>query len=67
MGSALAALDGRDSEIGEQKIIELVKACDKWLELPARVHLPGIQRNFVRAQVTWRSHSSCLLKVGYFQ
>jgi len=36
MGSALAALDGRDPEIGEQKITELVKACDEWLELPAR-------------------------------
>lgn len=36
MGSALAALDGRDPEMGEQKITELIKACDEWLELPAR-------------------------------
>jgi len=36
MGSALAALEGRDPEIGEQKITELVKACDEWLELPPR-------------------------------
>ncbi|KAI0788574.1 translation elongation factor Tu [Abortiporus biennis] len=35
-GSALAALEGRDKEIGEDKIVELVKACDEWLELPAR-------------------------------
>lgn len=36
MGSALAALDGRDKEIGADKILELVKACDEWLELPIR-------------------------------
>ncbi|KAF9785531.1 translation elongation factor Tu [Thelephora terrestris] len=36
MGSALAALEGRDPEIGENKINELVKACDSWLELPPR-------------------------------
>lgn len=36
MGSALAALEGRDNEIGESKINELVKACDTWLELPPR-------------------------------
>ncbi|KII93576.1 hypothetical protein PLICRDRAFT_152444 [Plicaturopsis crispa FD-325 SS-3] len=36
MGSALAALDGREPEIGETKIIALVKACDEWLELPPR-------------------------------
>jgi len=36
MGSALAALEGRDPEIGEDKINELVKACDAWLELPLR-------------------------------
>ena len=39
MGSALAALEGRDPETGEQKIIELIKACDEWLELPARKYL----------------------------
>ncbi|KAH8998972.1 translation elongation factor Tu [Lactarius hatsudake] len=36
MGSALAALEGRNPETGEQKIVELIKACDDWLELPAR-------------------------------
>ncbi|KZT72735.1 translation elongation factor Tu [Daedalea quercina L-15889] len=36
MGSALAALEGRNPEIGEQKILELVKACDEWLEIPPR-------------------------------
>ena len=36
MGSALAALEGRDPETGEQKIAELIKACDEWLELPPR-------------------------------
>ena len=46
MGSALAALEGRDPEIGENKITELVEACDTWLELPPRkcmpVHLSAI-------------------------
>ena len=36
MGSALAALEGRDDEIGSKKVQELVKACDEWLELPPR-------------------------------
>lgn len=36
MGSALAALEGRNPETGEQKILELIKACDEWLELPPR-------------------------------
>ncbi|KAF5374833.1 hypothetical protein D9758_000211 [Tetrapyrgos nigripes] len=36
MGSALAALDGRNDDIGSTKIKELVKACDEWLELPQR-------------------------------
>lgn len=36
MGSALAALEGRNPEIGATKIQELVKACDEWLELPPR-------------------------------
>ena len=36
MGSALAALEGRDKEIGADKIFELTKACDEWLELPPR-------------------------------
>jgi len=37
MGSALAALDGREDNIGADKIKELVKACDEWLELPPRM------------------------------
>jgi elongation factor Tu len=36
MGSALAALEGRNDDIGASKIKELVEACDSWLELPAR-------------------------------
>lgn len=36
MGSALAALEGRDDGIGAKKVFELVKACDDWLEVPAR-------------------------------
>jgi elongation factor Tu len=36
MGSALAALEGRDPEIGAAKIKELINACDTWLEVPAR-------------------------------
>ena len=36
MGSALAALDGKNPEIGAEKIRALVQACDEWLELPAR-------------------------------
>lgn len=36
MGSALAALEGRDDNIGAEKIIELTKSCDDWLELPLR-------------------------------
>jgi len=36
MGSALAALEGRNPEIGQTKIVELVKACDEWLDLPPR-------------------------------
>ncbi len=36
MGSALAALESRDDKIGSEKITELTKACDEWLELPPR-------------------------------
>jgi len=35
-GSALAALETRNPEIGADKIGELVTACDEWLDLPAR-------------------------------
>jgi elongation factor Tu len=37
MGSALAALEGRDPEVGADKIRALVDACDKWLDLPPRM------------------------------
>lgn len=37
MGSALAALEGRNPEIGAERIKELLKACDEWLELPPRM------------------------------
>lgn len=37
MGSALAALEGRDNHIGADKIKELVQACDEWLEVPERM------------------------------
>lgn len=43
MGSALAALEGRNPETGADKIRALVEACDNWLELPPR---------------KWFSHSS---------
>ncbi|EKM61179.1 uncharacterized protein PHACADRAFT_247623, partial [Phanerochaete carnosa HHB-10118-sp] len=36
MGSALATLEGKTPETGADKIVELVKACDAWLELPPR-------------------------------
>lgn len=36
MGSALAALEGRDPEIGASKIGELMEACDNWLDVPPR-------------------------------
>ncbi|KAG6842597.1 translation elongation factor Tu [Blastosporella zonata] len=40
MGSALAALDGREDAIGADRIKELVKACDEWLDLPPRKIFP---------------------------
>jgi elongation factor Tu len=36
MGSALAALEGRDPEVGAKKIEQLMKACDDWLDVPPR-------------------------------
>jgi elongation factor Tu len=35
-GSALAAMEGRDPEIGEQRILELMKAVDEYIPLPVR-------------------------------
>lgn len=39
MGSALAALEGREDAIGASKINALVDACDTWLDLPERKSL----------------------------
>ena len=36
MGSALCALEGREPEIGEKKIDELLKAVDDWIPTPQR-------------------------------
>lgn len=36
MGTALAALEGKDPERGAKKIQELMDACDKWLDVPQR-------------------------------
>lgn len=36
LGSALCALEGRQPEIGEQKIDELLKAVDEWIPTPQR-------------------------------
>ncbi|KAN0066136.1 translation elongation factor Tu [Thecaphora frezii] len=35
-GSALAALEGRDPEIGQQAILKLMEEVDRWLDLPPR-------------------------------
>ena len=37
MGSALAALEGRDPQVGAEKIQALVAACDEWLDVPPRM------------------------------
>ena len=36
LGSALCALDGKQPEIGVQKIDELLKAVDEWIPTPQR-------------------------------
>jgi len=36
MGTALAALEGRDPERGAKKIQELMDSCDTWLDVPPR-------------------------------
>jgi elongation factor Tu len=36
MGTALAALEGKDIERGAKKIEELMEACDTWLDVPQR-------------------------------
>jgi elongation factor Tu len=35
-GSALAALESRDPEVGQQAILKLMEETDKWLDLPPR-------------------------------
>lgn len=35
-GSALAAMEGRDPEIGENRVLELMKAVDEYIPLPVR-------------------------------
>ena len=45
MGSALAALEDKTPEIGATKIVELIKACDEWLELPPRKFHPSGSSN----------------------
>lgn len=65
MGSALAALDGRDPEIGHKKIVELVQACDDWLDLPVRKCSYLYHQSFVLflLKVTSRNLSSYQSKV----
>lgn len=36
MGTALAALEGKDPERGQKKVLELMEAADTWLDLPKR-------------------------------
>jgi elongation factor Tu len=35
-GSALAALEGRDPEIGQQAVMKLMESVDSWLDMPPR-------------------------------
>ena len=72
MGSALAALEGRDPEIGAKKIQELVKACDEWLELPPRNYPPLVSTLLSLTQCfqvtlinlsSWPSKTSSLFRV----
>lgn len=65
MGSALAALEGREDQIGATKIQELVKACDEWLELPPRKYHDQyiVEFRIHGLQVTLRNPSSCRSKV----
>ena len=68
MGSALAALEGRDPEIGANKIQELIQACDEWLEIPPRefpvVGMCILNEALIDPQVTSTSPSSCPLKTS---
>lgn len=36
MGTALAALEGKDPERGAAKVQELMDRCDEWLDVPTR-------------------------------
>lgn len=67
MGSALAALEGRDDEIGKDKIFDLIQACDRWLDVPPRMFLLRFQSwNKVDhlAKVTSKNLSSCLSRMS---
>ena len=59
MGSALAALEGRDPETGAQKIQELIRACDEWLEIPPREYYESTSCRVMLKlhQVIWTSLS----------
>ena len=60
MGSALAALEGRDEEIGKNKILELIQACDNWLDVPPRMSfLTRRSHIMIFAKVTSKNPSSC--------
>ena len=39
MGTALAALEGKDAERGAAKVQELMDRCDEWLDVPQRESL----------------------------
>lgn len=66
LGSALAALEGRDPEIGATKIQELIQACDEWLEIPPRKFTGTASITYRLAhttQVTLTSPSSSPLRM----
>ena len=67
MGSALAALEGRDDEIGKNKILELIQACDQWLDVPPRVSFLSCIGHRNKAdhspKATLKNLSSCLSRM----
>ena len=68
MGSALCALEGKNPEMGSEKIAELIAACDSWMELPPRTLSMSPSSFLVRliyVQVISTSHSCSLLKVTF--
>jgi len=48
MGTALAALEGKDPERGQKKVLELMEAADTWLDLPKREHRRRLDRSLPR-------------------